>query len=190
MPGVGSPIVASCLARPLSAPPFAVSSLDVIAASPIQPCRCPWNASSWTEPARRPKSIVCPGAQFRKNLWPLRNHRLELGFWGCRKSFRNWAPGDGQNVGGYNAPGLPALAGSFRGIYSLGGEEDDTYTGSFVSGAAGKIYWSSTAGTGLVDCRVNFSASKSTSIYGASATVVPPSINQSAILYLGRPSQV
>ena len=179
MPGVGSPIVASCLARPLSAPPFAVSSLDVIAASPIQPCRCPWNASSWTEPARRPKSIVCPGAQFRKNLWPLRNHRLELGFWGCRKSFRNWTQGD-DIAGGYNKPGVPNISGAVN------------VDGSYGSGSSGAFYRSGTKdspnGQNRQASMTYMDASRSNSLYGASTTVMPASVNQPLCLYLGRPS--
>lgn len=46
-----------------------------------------------------PAVVSAPGAQFRKNLWHLRNYRPELDFWECRKSFRNWAPGDGGGAG-------------------------------------------------------------------------------------------
>ena len=145
MPGVGSPIVASCLARPLSAPPFAVSSLDVIAASPIQPCRCPWNASSWTEPARRPKSIVCPGAQFRKDLRhpqkPSSSRWLRRG----QRFFRNWAPEADSQAGGWGRDEIRnitgnigfAHAGSRNGTGALkpsgGSQVFDHWDGSYLS---------------------------------------------------------
>ena len=175
-PGVGSPIVASCLARPLSAPPFAVSSLDVIAASPIQPCRCPWNASSWTEPARRPKSIVCPGAQFRKNLWPLRNHRLELGFWGCRKSFRNWAPGGDEGAGQWHRDEIRNITGTV-----------DTGTGIFGATGAFSVVESDKEQTtaGSYNSDFKFDASF---VVPTGPQNVPPHVWQPVILYLGRPA--
>ena len=179
MPGVGSPIVASCLARPLSAPPFAVSSLDVIAASPIQPCRCPWNASSWTEPARRPKSIVCPGAQFRKDLRhpqkPSSSRWLRRG----QRFFRNWTQGD-DIAGGYNKPGVPNISGAVN------------VDGSYGSGSSGAFYRSGTKdspnGQNRQASMTYMDASRSNSLYGASTTVMPASVNQPLCLYLGRPS--
>ena len=181
MPGVGSPIVASCLARALSAPPFAVSSLDVIAASPIQPCRCPWNASSWTEPARRPKSIVCPGAQFRKNLWPLRNLRLELGFWGSQQSFRNWALASGKNAGTWGRDEIRDITGTFgidySGIKAISGAF--SYTGAQSS-------TNNNNGSTRKDT-VRFSAA---SVVPTGQENVPPHVWQPLVIYLGRPAQV
>ena len=180
MPGVGSPIVASCLARPLSAPPFAVSSLDVIAASPIQPCRCPWNASSWTEPARRPKSIVCPGAQFRKDLRHPQKPNSSRWLRRSQRFFRNWAQGDG-NAGLANQAGLPAITATLQ-----------QHDGGFQK-ASGAISLSGrqqrTNSVQDWNCNVaTFDASLCSSIYGRANTVMPASVNQPVILYLGRPT--
>ena len=179
-PGVGSPIVASCLAFPLSAPPFAVSSLDVIAASPSHPCRCPWNASAWTEPARRPESIVCPCVQFRKDL--RHPQKPSSGRWLRRgqRFFRNWGPGDGA-CGQFNQPGLPNIVGNSQAT-----------TSSPVDGAFRResiIQAGAWNGSGD-PWRTSFDASRCSSIYGTSDTVMPPSINQPVCLYLGRPAQV
>ena len=182
MPGVGSPIVASCLARALSAPPFAVSSLDVIAASPIQPCRCPWNASSWTEPARRPKSIVCPGAQFRKDLRhpqkPSSGRRLRRG----QRFFRNWAQqGDAEagaweqdairnitgTAGSFKAiPGSNRFSGAFTKLVSTGGSDDSAATGPAA---------------------LSFDASL---VVHTGPQNVPQHVWQPLVIYLGRSSQV
>ena len=144
-PGVGSPIVASCLARPLSAPPLAVSSLDVIAASPSHPCRCPWNASAWTEPARRPGSCVCPGPQFRKDCWLSQKPSFDRRLWAYKKFFRNWGPGADSQAGGWgrdeirNITGNIGLthAGSRNGTGALkpsgGSQVFDHWDGSYLS---------------------------------------------------------
>ena len=178
-PGVGSPIVASCLARPLSAPPLAVSSLDVIAASPSHPCRCPWNASAWTEPARRPGSCVCPGAQFRKDCWLSQKPSFDRRLWAYKKFFRNWGPGD-DTAGGYNKPGVPNISGAVNA------------DGSYGSGSSGAFYRSGTSeapnGQNRQAAMTYMDASRSSSIYGASPTVMPASVNLPVCLYLGRPA--
>ena len=181
MPGVGSPIVASCLARPLSAPPFAVSSLDVIAASPIQPCRCPWNASSWTEPARRPKSIVCPGAQFRKDLRhpqkPSSSRWLRRG----QRFFRNWALASGKNAGTWGRDEIRDITGTFgidySGIKAISGAF--SYTGAQSS-------TNNNNGSTRKDT-VRFSAA---SVVPTGQENVPPHVWQPLVIYLGRPAQV
>ena len=184
MPGVGSPIVASCLARALSAPPFAVSSLDVIAASPIQPCRCPWNASSWTEPARRPKSIVCPGAQFRKDLRhpqkPSSGRRLRRG----QRFFRNWTQGE-EAAGATNQPGLPNAKGQWGG----GLITARTESGIVFASSLGQANIQGNPSS-FLHATIGIDLSRGSDIYGNSDTVMPASINQPAILYLGRPAQV
>ena len=126
-----------------------------------------------------PASASPTSPQFRKNLWPLRNHRLELGFWGCRKSFRNWAQGD-DIAGGYNKPGVPNISGAVN------------VDGSYGSGSSGAFYRSGTKdspnGQNRQASMTYMDASRSNSLYGASTTVMPASVNQPLCLYLGRPS--
>ena len=181
-PGVGSPIVASCLAFPLSAPPFAVSSLDVIAASPIQPCRCPWNASVWTEPGIRPASIVCPCAQFRKDCWlpqkPNSSRWLRRG----QRFFRNWTPEDSLVAGAHNGAGLPEISGKVSRVFlTLNAKTEGAF--NLDDKSVGAQSGGESSINGLI-----FSASKSNTIYGNSPTVMPDSANQPLMIYLGRPA--
>ena len=117
--------------------------------------------------------------QFRKNLWPLRNHRLELGFWGCRKSFRNWGLGSEEEAGIFNQPGLPNITGGWTGDFSSGhyGAFSSSQMSSFGigNGSYGKM-------------KTTMDASRCSPIYGRATTVMPSSINQPIILYLGRPA--
>ena len=69
-------------------------------------------------PLCAPATKLSPGAQFRKNLWPLRNLRPELGFWGCRKSFRNWALASGKNAGTWGRDEIRDITGTFGIDYS------------------------------------------------------------------------
>ena len=92
-----------------------------------------------------PAFFPLASAQFRKNLWPLRNHRLELGFWGCRKSFRNWAPEADSQAGGWGRDEIRnitgnigfAHAGSRNGTGALkpsgGSQVFDHWDGSYLS---------------------------------------------------------
>ena len=150
---------------PLRDPAWAKPILPVIFRISSRPQPPAWESAS--------------GAQFRKNLWPLRNHRLELGFWGCRKSFRNWTQGD-DIAGGYNKPGVPNISGAVN------------VDGSYGSGSSGAFYRSGTKdspnGQNRQASMTYMDASRSNSLYGASTTVMPASVNQPLCLYLGRPS--
>ena len=180
-PGVGSPIVANCLAFPLSAPPLAVSSLDVIAASPIQPCRCPWNASVWTEPGIRPASIVCPCVQFRKDCWlPQKSssaRRLRSG----QRFFRNWAQGQSKEAGSWGHDEIRNISGSISEAY---GRKDSVDMGALASEFPGnRSAYESSAGAGYG--LISFDASR---VVPTGPENVPPHVWQPAILYLGRPA--
>ena len=126
-----------------------------------------------------PAFFPLASAQFRKNLWPLRNHRLELGFWGCRKSFRNWGLGSEEEAGIFNQPGLPNITGGWTGDFSSGhyGAFSSSQMSSFGigNGSYGKM-------------KTTMDASRCSPIYGRATTVMPSSINQPIILYLGRPA--
>ena len=125
-----------------------------------------------------PSSI--PGAQFRKDLRHLQ--KSSSGRWLRRgqRVFRNWGPGDGA-CGQFNQPGLPNIVGNLQAT-----------TSSPVDGAFRResmIQAGAWNGNGD-PWKTSFDASRCSSIYGTSDTVMPPSINQPAILYLGRPAQV
>ena len=96
--------------------------------------------------ARHAPAVVSPpGVQFRKNLWPLRNYRPELDFWGCRKSFRNWGPGADSQAGGWGRDEIRNItgnigfthAGSRNGTGALkpsgGSQVFDHWDGSYLS---------------------------------------------------------
>lgn len=71
--------------------------------------------------------------------------------------------------------GLPNITGSLRAIYLLVGSETN-YTGVFYSGQAGGITWDNAGSGSLVDCKVNFDASRFNNVYGTTNTVQPPAI--------------
>lgn len=90
--------------------------------------------------------------------------------------------GGGGSAGTYNAPGLPEIEGAFRQLSYNG----FTASGSFYN--AGNGTTTNIGGAGSYSLTTfGFKASRSNGTYGASATVMPPSINMPVILYLGRP---
>ena len=105
-----------------------------------------------------------------------------LDLWYPRPRFRAWT-GAG-SAGGYNAPGLPEIEGTWSGwnIMSIAGGEN---AGAFQSHweAAGSIA-SATKEAGVWD-RLLIKASRSNPLYGSSTTVMPASVNLPVILYLG-----
>ena len=143
-------------------------------------------ASSCAEPAVR----LPPGTQFRKNLLPLPNHRPELGFWGCRKSFRTWTLG-AEDAGATNQPGLPEISGSFavRGTMINDNSVLET-TGAFLytTTSYDERFASFQVSSNLSSQGCTFNAARNNMIYGASPTVMPDSINQPAMIYLGWPA--
>lgn len=137
-----------------------------------------------------PASLPTPGPQFRKNLWHLRNYRPELDFWECRKSFRNWAQG-AEGAGATNQPGLPEISGTFavRGTMINDNSVIDT-TGAFfyTNTSHDERFASFQVSSNLSSQGCTFNAARNNTIYGASPTVMPASVNLPAILYLGRPA--
>ena len=96
--------------------------------------------------------------------------------------FRAWT-GTGES-GRYNAPGLPELLGGFSAYTFDAGMPWQAITS--VDSGMNALTVGSSGGT-----RYNaftFRASLSNTIYGASSTVMPPSINLPVILYLGIPA--
>ena len=93
--------------------------------------------------------------------------------------FRNWVPGRGEEAGIFNQPGLPNITGGWTGDFSSG------HYGAFSS------YQMSSFGIGngaYGKMQTSMDASRCSPIYGRAATVMPSSINQPIILYLGRPA--
>ena len=137
-----------------------------------------------------PASLPTPCPQFRKNLLPLPNHRPELGFWGCRKSFRNWTLG-AEDAGATNQPGLPEISGSFavRGTMINDNSVLET-TGAFLytNTSYDERFASFQVSSNLSSQGCTFNAARNNMIYGASPTVMPDSINQPAMIYLGWPA--
>lgn len=96
-----------------------------------------------------------------------------------QRFFRNWVLGE-DFAGEYNAPGLPGITGS---------------AGTLLGDADGAFFRQTLYPPerdyphGVTLCfSVGMDASRCSPIYGRETTVMPPSINQPAILYLGRPA--
>lgn len=134
----------------------------------------PWNADAATQAANlgkfRPNSANPTGLYL-----PLHGGQF----------FRAWALGAGEGAGSYNKPGLPNITGKISarssgmaqiGAFFLGLNTDGVPCGTFVGSDSNRSINVPT-----------LDASRSNSTYGASSTVMPPSVNVPMILYLGRP---
>lgn len=123
--------------------------------------------------------------QIAANLGKFRKHPNGLGLYlpSCGEQFfRGWT-GAGES-GRYNAPGLPELLGGFSAYTFDAGMPWQAITS--VDSEMNALTVGSSGGT-----RYNaftFRASLSNTIYGASSTVMPPSVNLPVILYLGIPA--
>ena len=109
-----------------------------------------------------------------------------------RARFRAWVLGTADGAGAWNAPGLPNIEGGF-GIYV---QNAGVYWSTLLS--YGAFRYQIGRGGNIVTDQINqaenpspqFNASWANSIYGASSTVMPPSVNTPVILYLGRVAQI
>lgn len=108
--------------------------------------------------------------------------------------FRAWTGGGG-SAGGYNAPGLPNIQGVSSGdncltthVLSIG----SVWTGPLRVGynleSAGEVYERRANPYEGLYGGMQFDASRANAIYGASPTVMPPSVNVPCITYLGLPA--
>lgn len=126
----------------------------------------PWNADAATQAANLGK--FRPNAANPTGLYlPLHGGQF----------FRNWVLGASGTAGGYNAPGLPEIEGTFNpwGIMPY-----SSNSGAFVSRENNGMHPDASNGGGGV--LFTFKASGSNSIYGASSTVMPPSVNIPVII--------
>lgn len=102
--------------------------------------------------------------------------------------FRNWAQGGSPSAGAYSPAGLPDLAGSLTtqtngaspiyvgsGAFSVNGNSSYVPQGNTSSGAKGSL-------------TMSFAASAYNQIFGGADTVMPSSVNQPLVIYLGRPA--
>lgn len=103
--------------------------------------------------------------------------------------FRNWVLRAGGTAGGYNAPGLPEINGraSFGQLGTKIGALSHASGALSVGGEFDVRYWSPLK-NGAMYSDLIFTASQSNSFYGASSTVMPPSVNIPVIIYLGIPA--
>lgn len=132
----------------------------------------PWDADAATQAANLGK--FRPNAANPTGLYlPLHGGQF----------FQNWVLGASGMAGSYNAPGLPEIEGTFNpwGIMPY-----SSNSGAFVSRENNGTHPDSGNGGGGV--LFTFKASGSNSIYGASSTVMPPSVNIPVIFYLGIPA--
>ena len=129
--------------------------------------------------AQPPAGLSPSGPQFRKDL--RHPQKSSSGRWLRRgqRFFRNWAPGSEEEAGIFNQPGLPNITGGWTGDFSSGhyGAFSSSQMSSFGigNGSYGKM-------------KTTMDASRCSPIYGRATTVMPSSINQPIILYLGRPA--
>lgn len=132
----------------------------------------PWDADAATQAANLGK--FRPNAANPTGLYlPLHGGQF----------FQNWVLGASGMAGSYNAPGLPEIEGTFNpwGIMPY-----SSNSGAFVSRENNGTHPdASNSGGGVL---FTFKASGSNSIYGASSTVMPPSVNIPVIIYLGIPA--
>ena len=123
--------------------------------------------------------------QIAANLGKFRKHPNGLGLYlpSCGEQFfRAWT--EAGSAGGYNAPGLPEIEGSWSGwnIMSIAGGGP---SGAFQANwAPNGVVAAETKVAGAWDS-LDIDASRSNPLYGSSTTVMPESINLPVILYLG-----
>ena len=98
--------------------------------------------------------------------------------------FRNWTQGE-EAAGATNQPGLPNNKGSWTGGLIMSGSQSGIVyaTGGGQANIQGNP-------SSFLHATIGIDLSRGSDIYGNADTVMPASINQPAILYLGRPAQV
>ena len=123
--------------------------------------------------------------QIAANLGKFRKHPNGLGLYlpSCGEQFfRAWM--GGSTAGATNPAGLPAVTGEASWTRGAGGEPATTNSaGAFRVTLAGSTTTNAVSGAG--DVRLDFDASWSNPIYGASPTVMPASVDLPVCLYLG-----
>ena len=134
-----------------------------------------------------PASRSAPSTQFRKRARLFENSIGLNGFSAGLRPFRAWVLGQGQEAGGYNAPGLPELTGEYVSQAGCGAIFNGGLSGVFAKGTQLSGPVPAYASGSYTTWRLKFLASGANRLYGASPTVMPPSVDIPVILYLGRP---
>ena len=95
--------------------------------------------------------------------------------------FRAWTSGAGE-AGKYNAPGLPDIIGKYGQVFARPAVAEGPFAGSDI--IAENVQGGTDSAIDYL-VTVGFRASAANPTYGASATVMPSSINLPIILYMG-----
>ena len=143
---------------------------------------------------RRGKNPFLFAMLFEKNIeiFSAPNPSVLCVFSICLPRFRAWTLGAGGVVGGYNAPGMPEITGTLTaqagddGVYEALFSSNRIASSGALAATGGKTFpigsgTNADAGYGALE----FRASRSSSVYGASQTVMPSSINLPIVLYMG-----
>lgn len=85
-------------------------------------------------------------------------------------------------AGAHNSAGAPEISGSIQRVFTTSQAEA---TGAFSFSDA---WTGAQSGGGSAINALNFSASDSNDIYSNSTTIMPDSVNQPIMIYLGRPA--
>lgn len=99
----------------------------------------------------------------------------------CPPPFRGWTLGAGE-AGKYNAPGLPDIIGKYGQVFARPAVAEGPFAGSDI--IAENVQGGTDSAIDYL-VTVGFRASAANPTYGASATVMPSSINLPIILYMG-----
>ena len=128
--------------------------------------------------------------QIAANLGKFRKHPNGLGLYlpSCGEQFfRGWTLGAGES-GRYNAPGLPEVSGSFgvRGTMIIDNSIIEANGAFRITETSYDVdYASFQVSSNLSSQGCTFDASRNNTIYGASPTVMPASVDIPICLYLG-----
>ena len=187
---LNSRVLAPKAPEPVATQPSAaaVNVWSPVSSLPVSACQLPASRPAPSVQARksagRGKNPFLFTMLFEKNIeiFSDPNPSVLCVFSICLPPFRAWT-GTGES-GRYNAPGLPELLGGFSAYTFDAGMPWQAITS--VDSGMNALTVGSSGGT-----RYNaftFRASLSNTIYGASSTVMPPSVNLPVILYLGIPA--
>ena len=89
-------------------------------------------------------------------------------------------------AGAYNEPGVPDITG---GVHT-GGGSNDGFTGAFYGQDISLITGQHPSSAAINSSNFFFAASRASHVYGASDTVMPPSVDLPVALYLGSSTEV
>ena len=163
-------------------------SILPVSARPVSVCQLPTfsdvNPVQARKRAGRGKNPFLFAMLFEKNIeiFSDPNPSVLCVFSICLPPFRAWT--GGSTAGATNPAGLPAVTGEASWTRGAGGEPATTNSaGAFRVTLAGSTTTNAVSGAG--DVRLDFDASWSNPIYGASPTVMPASVDLPVCLYLG-----